>query len=1025
MKYTTQKMTIKLALVALIFSFSPINAQDDAASSAGSVEEITVTGSQIKGAKITGALPVSVLDFTDIDTLGVDGGDELLDNVVENGMNLFNETENASGGVNSARGDMGAYNLRNMGTGNTLTLLNGRRLVNSPGYQTELIGGDYVPAMTVNSNLIPIYGLERMEILRDGASAIYGADAVAGVVNNVMQTDYEGFLFRVKTNSYDHFDANDFTFSLKFGRNFNGGRTNVSVFADYYDRENIMAAEDDRWGNSDHRRWTTCDLPEGVEDMGRCLPDGNPWAGSTRFRNLSSNSLYGQFDMVTSSEHGSSHPYNHVFTDSNGEFEVFPLGDSRCSNRSSQGGEVFDTGYGTCIAQDGNGVERFNLWGDTDYRSDLERYNVFVFINHELDNGNESFTEIGLYGSDSYLTRHPSYAFSSSKHRVGPDNYWLNQMTLADGTALFAGKELYIDNYRYAELYRKVDVKKTTHRILQGMRGSNEEWDWEIAFLNSRATADDWTHNRLSNNLIKEALWDSTPAAYNPFKAGDPEGLARAVVSAYRFGTSELTMLDFKVSNNEIAQLPAGPMGLLLGVEYRYEKVVDDRDPRLDGTITYTDYDVKSTAGVCNAAGAGDTYPCVSDLLNSSPTGDVSGSHRVKSFFTELQIPLAPTANAQLAMRYEDSTSVESALVGKFAVGWDVTDIFKLRASISTAYRAPNIIQVNEKIVVRTGTRYDYSRYRLQQANGISTSSSNLDSRYSMQRQATGASNLKSEESDNTSIGFVLTPVDGLTITGDYWTIEKENTIGLFGRNNHTVYDSMLRWANGTSNCGSFLGNPAVVREAPDEDDIAGAAVAGVCPFGEVSYVADNYLNLATRTIEGYDVGVYYDVDTDFGDFAVRYIGSFIDKFEQVPGGEFASLLAAQAAGQIPADIPIDGFGDLLLQNGNYDEKHRLRVTWRKGPWGASVTGLRKGSFYQSSLTLSDGTRFVIPSMTVFDVTVDYRFEMGSGSNARVRFAVKNAADERAPTADRYYGYFADAHTDLGRNFYVDFRVSM
>ena len=136
MKAITQKLTIKLALMSLIFSFSTINAQDDAASSEGSVEEITVTGSQIKGAKITGALPVSVLDFTDIDTLGVDGGDELLDNVVENGMNLFNETENASGGVNSARGDMGAYNLRNMGTGNTLTLLNGRRLVNSPGYQT-------------------------------------------------------------------------------------------------------------------------------------------------------------------------------------------------------------------------------------------------------------------------------------------------------------------------------------------------------------------------------------------------------------------------------------------------------------------------------------------------------------------------------------------------------------------------------------------------------------------------------------------------------------------------------------------------------------------------------------------------------------------------------------------------------------------------------------------------------------------------------------------------------------------------
>ena len=129
------------------------HAQTDAVSESA-LEEVVVTGSQIRGARITGALPVSVLDFNDIDTLGIDGGDELLENVVENGMNLFNETENASGGVNSARGDMGAYNLRNMGTGNTLTLLNGRRLVSSPGYQTELIGGDYVPAMTENSNQI-------------------------------------------------------------------------------------------------------------------------------------------------------------------------------------------------------------------------------------------------------------------------------------------------------------------------------------------------------------------------------------------------------------------------------------------------------------------------------------------------------------------------------------------------------------------------------------------------------------------------------------------------------------------------------------------------------------------------------------------------------------------------------------------------------------------------------------------------------------------------------------------------------
>jgi len=163
---------LRLSILSLLLSVGNVYAQEDAAStSSGEVEEITVTGSQIKGAKITGSLPVSVIAFEDIEALGIDSGEELLENIAENGMNLFNEAENASGGVNAARGDMGAYNLRNMGTGNTLTLLNGRRLVNSPGYQTELIGGDYVPAITVNSNLVPVWGIERMEILRDGASA--------------------------------------------------------------------------------------------------------------------------------------------------------------------------------------------------------------------------------------------------------------------------------------------------------------------------------------------------------------------------------------------------------------------------------------------------------------------------------------------------------------------------------------------------------------------------------------------------------------------------------------------------------------------------------------------------------------------------------------------------------------------------------------------------------------------------------------------------------------------------------------
>ena len=991
------KIILRLALLGLLFSPLAIFAADE-------VEEVVVTGSQIKGAKITGALPVSILTNDDIEALGVDSGDDLIENIVEQGQNYFTEAEDASGGVNASRGDMGAYNLRNLGVGNTLTLLNGRRLVTSPGYQTELIGGDYVPTASVNSNLIPVTGIERLEILRDGASAIYGADAVAGVINNVLQTDYEGLTVRSRVVAYDHFETEDTKTTVKWGSFFNDGATNVSVFFDHYDRGNINAQEDPRWGAGDHRPF---------------VDDDSPWKTSTSFRNLSSHSLYGQFDMVTSSEHGSSNPLNHVFTDSNGEFELFPIGDPRCNNRASQDGAIFDTGYGTCIAQDGNGAIRSNFWGKTDVRSELERMNVVMTINHDMGNGTEAFTELGFYTSESDRIAHPSYAFSSSKHRVGADNYWLNSLRFdgtVDGTTyselLFAGYQLYMDNYRYEERQRLVNVKKDTYRFLQGFRGSTGDWDWETAFVTSKATSDDVTSNRMSNNLLKEALNDATAAAYNPFTGGNYEtNIERTLIDVYRKGSSELTMFDFKMSNNELWTLPAGDVGLLLGFELRDEEMDDDRDPRLDGTITYTDYE-------------GDTYPLVADVLNSSPTGDVSGSRDVTSFFGELQIPVAEKVDMQLALRNEDFSDFGSATVGKLALGWDVAPWMYLRGSFSTAFRAPNIIQVNETTVVRSGTRYDRAAFQVNAVQSVDNVIDS-DSRYTIQRMATGAAGLDAEESDNTSIGVVLTPTDNLLVTVDTWTIEKDKTIGLFGRENQTVNDMLLRFANGTNNCDSFAGDPLVVREAPDEGDAAGFAAAGVCPFGDIKYIQNDYTNMALRTVEGTDVGVYYSLETDNGSaFDVRYNGTFLDKFEQKASGDFAALQAKKDSGEIPESIPLKGFGDLLGKDGVYDNKHSVRVSWDKGPYRVSLTGLKKGSFEQTSLGLKDGVAYVVPSMTTLNLTMSYDFDV-RGNKAKVRFAVKNLEDERAPTADRYYGYYADAHSDYGRNYYVDFQLNI
>ena len=193
-----KRRVLSIVVKSAIFSFVGLASTLVLGQEDGALEEVIVVGSQIKGAAINTALPVSVITSDDIDALGLDSGEEFLENLAEMGLNYFTEAEAFSGGVNSARGDVGSYNLRNMGVGNTLVLLNGRRLVNTAGYQTELLGGDYVPTLSVNSNLIPTSGMERVEVLKDGASAIYGADAVAGVINNVIDSNYEGLSFTTK-----------------------------------------------------------------------------------------------------------------------------------------------------------------------------------------------------------------------------------------------------------------------------------------------------------------------------------------------------------------------------------------------------------------------------------------------------------------------------------------------------------------------------------------------------------------------------------------------------------------------------------------------------------------------------------------------------------------------------------------------------------------------------------------------------------------------------------------------------------
>jgi len=963
----------KLYLLILLtpFVFSQDNSTDS------DVEEVVVVGSQIKGAKITGALPVSVISSEDMEALGIDSGDELLDNIAELGQNTFNQNE-FSGGYNASRGDVGAFNLRDIGTGNTLTLLNGRRLITSPGYQTEPILGGSMPVMTTNSNAIPVNGADRVEILRDGASAIYGADALAGVVNTVLKTDFVGARVRLKNSYYDAYDAEDSKLSIQWGKDF--GNTNVSLYFDRYDRQKIAGNEDPKWLAQDAR------VSPGLGEF-----DGTAW-DDTSWRNTNAASQYGVW-------HGGGSRYLRVVPDTGScTYTGASEGNGTCVSTSSSSSSAVRAQYNT------------TRW----MRPDLERTNLFVFINTELNSGVEAYSEIGMYNS---LATQQLYGGTTlgagSCARTGSctqpllvplSNYWLNQLVDSDGDKLVGSSQIRNDLGLFKarnrfDTPRGYDSHRTTIRLLQGFRGTRGKWDWDTGFLLSQAKSKQNNTGRQSLTLLNQALALATPDAYNPFCGPNCNDESSFTIDILRGNTTALYMMDFKASTPELFNAPAGPVGMLVGMELRRNKYSDDRDPRINGEIPYT---------VPAGPKTGETFPIISDIVNSSATPNSNGSRTTTSVFTEFAIPLHETIDAQLAVRYEDSDDYGDATVGKLAIGWQPIDQVKIRYSTSETFRAPAMILVNEGYLGRSSSTDDAL---------LALASGEDQDNYSMQRITEGNKGLKPELGENESIGIVLEPIDNLIITVDKWSIETEDTVGVFGMTNAVLLDALIRAEGGASQC---TGNPNVIRFPTPTTDVTWPAT--LCPAGLVQQVNDYYVNTDTRTIEGQDTSILYSIDTDFGDFGFKFVNVHYDTKNQAAGGDARRLSdAGQPGGALAGIAPVRGVDNLLGLNGSIEDKYTMKMTWRKGPYEVFLSGTQWGEFFESAHTETiDGVRemWVVDEMTMLNLTLGYKFDNGY----RVRLQVKNLEDARAPLADETFSmYWGDLHTDFGRNYNVEF----
>ena len=956
--------------------------------------EVVIVGSQIRGTKITEVLPVTVVDKEDIIATAAVSGDDLFRSIPQAGDVQFQEAR-TTGNLNDARGDTSSINLRSLGTGNTLMLLNGRRVVPAPGTQTE----NFVPVQTANTNAFPVAGVRRVEVLRDGAAAIYGTDAVAGVVNTVLENDYEGARLEAQYGGSDGTPHRETTVNLKAGTRLNDG-TRVAVYAGFYTRNRLLATDRDYAASEDHR-WKVADTP---------------WAGDTAFDNRTTSSPWGSFTVIPSTvavRQGTT-----ALTTS-GVFRVEPTSNTAagCSSTTYNGNLCLRAGTITGAV---DRELRYNENADRTLRGAVDRYNAFATISREIGDV-ELFGEAGFYRASFSGLREQSAPLASAVISIPASNYYnpFGASTIA-GVANpnrlpnlvnvpAAGLPLRITTYRPVDTGPRVyEVTDDSTRLLAGVRGERAGFDWESAIVYSWAKTDDFTTNAVSNTLFQQSLAKATPDAYNPFNGGNQQvysgadttpnnagTIAGFLVGVNRISETTLAMWDLKVSRPDVVALPGGDVGIASGLEVRRESYVDNRDPRLDGTIKYTDVVTNITYGT--------------DVMGASPSPDVRAHRSIMSAYLELavpvvspvmEIPLVKSVDMQLAARTERYSDFGTVTKPKVALNWTMTDWLALRGSASQAFRAPNLPQFYSSGTQVSNTRTDFSFCRLNAVTCAGASTIEVRS---------GNQGLGPEEADNLSAGLVLEPslpesAGKLTLSVDFWSIKQTEVIGIEGGQVQLLYDYLLR-LDGQS-------NPNLVRDAP----------VGTNRVGQLLQINDNYFNITPRQLEGLDASLRYELRrTKFGNFTFTVNAAKLTKFEQQATEMASKVIDANNAGRFGPGIVVTAAGNQIGINGNPEWRGSASLTWRQQQWRAGMFVNYVGSVFDTGPAAVNGQLFEVDRWTTMSVYGQYDFRRRDDilDQTSLRLGVRNIEDKDPPVTSTNFGYFGSLANATGRYVYV------
>lgn len=930
----------------------PAAAQETAPAEPERMEKIIVTGSNIESADAAGTLTVSVVDIAEPANVGRPA---LADTLRVRAPQYAGGTGAINPGFGNGGDGSSQLSLRGLPANATLLLVNGRR------------------TSTSDLNLIPEAAIEKIEILQDGASAIYGSDAVAGVANIILKEEYTGAKIGAYYANTTDTDISDWKTSVLVGET-----TEKSKF--------VMAAEYGRSNDQlsvDRERSKPLSFQvSGTSNPGLFLNNSS----------LPSDEIALRWSLVPTNTRGLTNitqipaGFNPIAT------VKVPEGANRTSVRNAAEAELNAAlPADSPVRYGGNPSLMPGMdpgfpypYYTTAYRPH-ERYSVYMSGSHQLYGENLEAFMLGYYASNS-----SSFQLAPSPLagvEMPASNYWY-QLLFPEAAA--TGTPLRV-SYRPVELGPRITYNdfENTH-LVAGLRGriAESSWKWETAFTWDRTEIDETQTGGVLSDVYVDLLSRSTPDAWNPFgytpiggsSVVNPRSLVDQIYGEATIKTvAELLAWDAKI-NGEIYKLPGGALAGAVGTEYRRETL--DFAP---------DYAIRN----------GSVFPfnVQQPLYAARDSMAVFGEVLVPIFGEDLTLPAFKSLSVSAAIRYEDYSDVgDTGVKPRVSFKWQPIDHqFTIRGSYAEGFIAPGFFDLYQL----PGEDYievlnPYTRLREQPENAVLT---------------IGNPELKPIDAENWTIGGVFEPdfIKGFKIALDYYRIRQTGIP--FASAQYIVN----QWYNYNPNDPRDPTNPFGPNAAPSAVNPLGAQVE-LLPTDEISQIRNvGPINTGERLTDGIDITVSQRIDTSVGAFTLTGIATRILTFEQenFPG-----------AGTIDYLGKYWGPGAALEDVSFPEWRANIALTWEYERWTAAI-GWNYVDGYTEDAALynfesEDSEPRDVRSYMTFDVRLGYKIPWIEG---RLMAGVNNVFDEQPPLVESSFENAYDRRlADIrGRMYFIEF----